>query len=44
MDFLKERFESNMPHHPELAWNEIQTRIENNPHKLMVLFQMENRW
>lgn len=38
---LKERFEKNMSRHKNLAWAEIQTKLEANPEKLWSLNEME---
>ncbi len=38
---LKKRFSSNMHRHPELSWDDVQTRLANNPEKLWSLQQME---
>lgn len=38
---LKTRFEKNMNRHQNLDWNKIQSKLEVNPNKLLVLFRME---
>ncbi|MBK9509267.1 MAG: DUF4256 domain-containing protein [Cytophagaceae bacterium] len=38
---LKTRFEKNMGRHPGIKWEDVQTRLENNPEKLWSLDQME---
>lgn len=39
---LKARFEKNVARHKGLAWNEIQSRLEQSPKALSVLAQMES--
>ena len=41
IDTLKERFEKNMIRHPDLKWDQIETKIKGNPDKLFSLFEME---
>ncbi len=41
LQFLKTRFEKNMNRHPNLDWNKIQVKLENNPEKLWSLNEME---
>jgi hypothetical protein len=38
---LKDRFESNMHRHEDLAWTRVQARLEANPDKLWSLHAME---
>ncbi len=38
---LKTRFEKNMNRHPGLDWNKIQSKLESNPDKLLILLKME---
>lgn len=38
---LKTRFEKNMGRHPGIKWEDVQTKLENNPEKLWSLDQME---
>src|SRR5690349_8361323 len=38
---LNSRFEHNMPRHKQLAWPQVQTKLENNPEKLWSLHEME---
>lgn len=38
---LKSRFEKNMNRHEGMDWNEIQSRLENNPDKIWSLNEME---
>lgn len=38
---LEKRFTSNMHRHPNLTWDHVQARLENNPEKLWSLQQME---
>lgn len=41
LKILKTRFEKNMGRHPGIKWEDVQTRLENNPEKLWSLDQME---
>lgn len=41
IDTLKESFEKNMIRHPDLKWDQIETKIKGNPDKLFSLFEME---
>ena len=41
VNILKKRFEKNMNRHKGLKWEEIQTKIKNNPKKLWSLNEME---
>ncbi len=41
LNILKERFEKNMQRHLNLKWDNVKARLENNPHKLWSLYQME---
>lgn len=41
IQILKTRFEKNMQRHPNLSWQNIQTKLEANPSKLWVLNEME---
>ncbi|MBX7155695.1 MAG: DUF4256 domain-containing protein [Candidatus Kapaibacterium sp.] len=38
---LQERFEKNMKRHKGIEWNEVQVKLESNPEKVWVLFEME---
>ena len=38
---LKKRFTSNMHRHPNLTWDHVQAKLENNPERLWSLLQME---
>lgn len=38
---LKERFEKNMGRHQGLKWADVQAKLEANPKKLWILFEME---
>jgi len=38
---LKARFEKNMNRHKGLAWAEVQAKLESNPEKLRLLYEME---
>ncbi|MCD7032872.1 DUF4256 domain-containing protein [Metabacillus sp. GX 13764] len=38
---LKGRFEKNMSRHEGLQWEEIQSKLENDPEKVKTLFEME---
>lgn len=38
---LKARFEKNMNRHKDLAWAEVQAKLEANPEKLWSLHEME---
>ena len=38
---LKSRFEKNMNRHKGLAWAEVQAKLESNPEKLRLLYEME---
>ena len=39
---LKARFEKNMKRHKGIDWAKVQTKLEKNPGKLLVLHQMES--
>lgn len=41
LNTLKLRFEKNMTRHPGLEWNKIQSKLESNPDKLLILLKME---
>jgi len=41
LQILKNRFELNMNRHPEVQWEMIQAKLENQPAKLWVLHEME---
>lgn len=41
LKILKTRFEKNMGRHPGIKWEDVQTKLENNPEKLWSLDQME---
>jgi hypothetical protein len=38
---LKDRFAKNMPRHTGIDWSSVQAKLEANPNKLQVLFEME---
>jgi len=38
---LKERFHLHMHRHPSFIWRDVKQRLENNPSKLKVIYQME---
>ena len=38
---LKERFEKNMNRHPDIAWNQVESRLRENPEVLEKLRKME---
>src|SRR5690606_35614583 len=40
-DILKKRFNQHMQRHPELKWENVQQRLENNQDKLWSLNEME---
>ncbi len=42
INILKVRFEKNKNRHPNLEWDEVQSRLEANPDKLWSLNEMEN--
>jgi len=42
LDKLKIRFESHMHRHPNMKWEEVKKRIEQNPEKQLSLFKMES--
>jgi hypothetical protein len=39
---LKARFDKNTQRHPGIKWEDVQTRLESNPDKLLSLSEMEN--
>lgn len=41
LNTLKLRFEQNMSRHQNLDWNKIQSKLESNPDKLLILLKME---
>ena len=41
VDILKKRFNQHMQRHPELKWENVQQRLENNQDKLWSLNEME---
>lgn len=41
LEILKNRFEKNITRHPDLAWADVQARLEANPAKLWSLYEME---
>ena len=38
---LKERFEKNMNRHPDIAWDQVEARLRENPEVLEKLRKME---
>ncbi|ALM52950.1 DUF4256 domain-containing protein [Halomonas huangheensis] len=38
---LQERFESNMNRHPDMSWEDVQSRLEGKTAKLKALYEME---
>jgi len=41
LNTLKKRFEKNMHRHKNIDWKDVQTKLEENPLKIDVLFRME---
>lgn len=41
IETLKERFEKNMNRHPDIAWNQVEARLRENPEVLEKLRKME---
>ena len=42
ISILRERFESNMYRHPNISWNDVNSRLEENPESLYSLQMMED--
>ncbi len=42
LQVLKKRFENNMDRHPNIAWDDVQARLEAKPDKLWSLHEMES--
>lgn len=41
IETLKERFEKNMNRHPDIAWDQVETRLRENPEVMEKLRKME---
>jgi hypothetical protein len=41
---LKSRFLANLHRHPDIAWEDVETRLLANPDKLAILERMEATW
>jgi len=42
LNILKDRFEQNKNRHPEIEWNNVKSKLDENKDKLEVLYKMEH--